>query len=273
MLIEMSDAILQTQIVAGGGCENGWQGYGKSCASYHAIFPRLAEVYEASSPLWHKEFYRSAIGSAVVDRGMKAPDVLVLGTATTELPRMVREEIDSLNPEARLTVADICNTPLITSRTLGIIRPGVDRTIKLDALDSGQYPQEEYMGIFTDAFLTRFTPEQRKQVLANIATHTHPYGHFVTTWRIGNGSYGDMSAKSRFMERCIEKLNPKTLGELLAINDYADTMTSYADGLTVEQIRSEVQAYFQDVRVEESGVVWDVTPRKYARIIAYQPIK
>lgn len=53
--------------------------------------------------------------------------------------------------------------------------------------------------------------------------------------------------------------------------DYSEKMHSYS-GHTAEQIKAFMEKCFGDVRIEESGWVYDVTRRKYAQIVAYKPL-
>lgn len=264
---------IQQEVVFEGGCKNGWSGFGTGCAAYHSIFPVLTEAGEASSPLRHEEFNRSAIRYAISNRGGPPPEILILGTATAELPLMARQEIDRNNIDACMTVADICRTPLRTCERAGLISR-CDSTIQMDARVRDHYPETDFMGIFTDAFLTRFTPEERVVVLQNIVGVMHPDGILATTWRIGDGGYGTPNEKAEFVDRVVgHSVRVTTFSDILTIVSYADTMTSTANGMTIEDIKAFMKRFFRDVRVEESQLVYDVTPRPYARIIAYEPRK
>jgi hypothetical protein len=130
-----------------------------------------------------------------------------------------------------------------------------------------------------DAFFTRFDDSGKKELLKNISQIVRPgFGSLITTWRIGEGKpgnlpkhYGEDKDREIFLQN-VEYLAHKNgirlnLDYLGAAIDYADSMTSH-HGQSVEQIKAFVGSYFNDVRVEVSGPVYDVTTRRYARIFA-----
>lgn len=267
-------------------CEQGWKGFGssteKSCAGYHAYFALFDALRVVSSPYAHQKWYENSLRTATIDRKKSnKPIVVVSGLAT---PAMVEIARNGSNPETELRVFDICPTPLLVSKetlNLGLN----DRIFRADAknlkqlLSAGAIEDKSCSAIVTDAFLTRFTEEERIAVIYNYSQLLLPRkGAIITTWRIGNGKktgrpehYGNEQDRKTFMENVVQRAEelriPLNVDRLRAAYNYAENMTSFS-GQTLEQIQLFVEKFFNHVRIEISQPVYDVTMRKYARIWA-----
>ena len=208
--------------------------------------------------------------------------VLVSGLAT---PSMAQIVLDATDPDVKVDVLDVCPTPLLTCQK--VLQPGQVERMKFIQRDALVFDGEgvQYDAITTDAFLTRFPEKERLKVLQNWVKMLRPDGRVVTTWRIGERQgqkgYGGADDQRIFMENLEERVRHwgipmRTFLEMQTIfglaKEYAEKMHSYS-GQTVEQIKTFMEQCFSDVRIEESGQVYDVTMRRYARIIAYDPKK
>jgi len=266
-------------------CALGWKDFTPStaegCADYHAVFPLLDLMSMASSPWAHEDFYKSALWTASHDR-LGGARVLVSGLAT---PSMAQIVLDATDPDVKVDVLDVCPTPLLTCQK--VLQPGQVERMKFIQRDALVFDGEgvQYDAITTDAFLTRFPENERLKVLQKWVKMLKPEGRVVTTWRIGERQgrkgYGGADDQRIFMENLEERVRHwgipmRTFLEMQTIfglaKEYAEKMHSYS-GQTVEQIKTFMEQCFGDVRIEESGWVYDVTMRRYARIIAYDPKK
>ncbi|PJC66228.1 hypothetical protein CO018_03005 [Candidatus Beckwithbacteria bacterium CG_4_9_14_0_2_um_filter_47_11] len=265
-------------------CVQGWKDFTSStaegCADYHAVFSLLDLMGMVSSPWAHEDFYKGALWTASHDR--QGARVLISGLAT---PSMADIVLEATNPEAKIDVLDVCPTPLLTCQK--VFKPEQVERMKFIQRDALVFDGEgvQYDAITTDAFLTRFPEEGRLKVLRKWVKMLKPDGRAVTTWRIGGKQgqkgYGDADDQRIFMENLEKRVRDwgipmSTFSEMQTIfglaKAYAEKMHSYS-GQTVEQIKTFMKQCFGDVRIEESGWVYDVVLRKYARIIAYDPIK
>lgn len=265
-------------------CEQGWTDFSPSssegCADYHAAFPLLDLMGLCSSPRGHEEFYDSSIRAATT--GKESPRVLISGLAT---PLMADIVLAAANPLTRIDVLDICATPLATCKR--VFKPEQVKRMEFIQTDVLRFKGQPgvYDAIVTDAFLTRFKYEDRLKVLKDWAGMLKPDGRVVTTWRIGERTgekgYGDEQDKEIFMKNVEQRVKlwgvpMRNFSEMDTIfslaRKYAEKMHSYS-GQTEEEIKIFMEQGFGDVRMEISPNVYDVTMRKYVRIIAYKPKK
>lgn len=274
-------------------CEKGWQDFAPStaadCADYHAIFPLLDLLGLSSTPRCHEDFYGSAIWRTAISR-LPEERILISGLATPSMADIVLQHVDveplsalKYTPQVKIDVLDICATPLLVCQR--VFKPAELAKMRFLQKDALNFSEGDYDLIITDAFLTRFNEKDRLKVLRNWAKMLKPDGQAVTTWRIGEKQgatgYGGQDDRRIFMKNLDSELKEwqipiGTFGEMVNIfglaDKYAETMHSYA-GQTVVEIKAFMEQCFGDVRIEESGSVYDVTTRKYARITAYKPKK
>jgi len=267
-------------------CEKGWKGFGSSpdtsCAGYHAYFALLAGLDAVSSPDAHKAWYEDRLFATTLDKGRDyKPIVVVSGLATPAMAEIARR---GSSEETELRIFDICPTPLLVSMEVLSLNP-TDIIFQADARNLEQLQQAGNIklgscsAVVTDAFLTRFPPDQRATVIENWAKLLRPRdGAVITTWRIGNGkkekpakNYGDERDRRIFMANVVQRAEelqiPLNMDRLGAAYDYAGRMTSYS-GETLEEIKAFMETYFRHVSITVSPPVYDVTMRKYARIWA-----
>ncbi|MGH1576496.1 hypothetical protein [Planktotalea sp.] len=208
-------------------CQGGWVDL-ENCGWYHGSWTLLRVLGLVSNPYWHFQFFSSRVAK------LNAQDnALVLACADASMAHLVL-----LQSDCYLTVADICDTPLVLSKELAE-ELGRDITCqKMDILNGSIDRRFEL--IVTDAFLTRFRSIEKMRVLSNVSSLLQPNGRFVTTVRMGgkiNDADGYMSGGDRkrwFVERAIARFNElggvpgfeETIVKELAQN-YMRSMESY----------------------------------------------
>jgi SAM-dependent methyltransferase len=129
-----------------------------------------------SNPNDHEAFYQREIG-ALASAG--SADVLISGAADDAMLDHVLRAYARVAAEPRVTVIDICATPLALCQQRAD-RAGVSiETRRGDLLDEPL--QRRFDLIVTDAFLTRFAPEPRRLVLNRWHRLLRPGGRVVTT--------------------------------------------------------------------------------------------
>lgn len=157
---------------------------GESCAWYHGLWQYLRLMRLASTPELHADFYRQALVSAA--GGTHAPRVLVAGAADYSMLAHVLAAFRGSGIEPRVTVSDVCETPLELNRWYAQ-RTG--STIDTRCCDMLRYPGEALFDIVcTDSFLGRFPPAERPVLVGTWQRLLRPGGHVVTVKRIRAGS-------------------------------------------------------------------------------------
>lgn len=151
-----------------------------SCEWYHSIWPLLRLLDAVSTPYWHKDFYDFAVRDACTNQNLNAPKVGVVGAADFAMSAIIKEAIPQL--DFNLLVIDQCATALQFNKMWALenhTQFDVRQASIFDLHDS-----ELLLDIaISDAFLTRFQPEDRPKVLKSISKILVPGGVFITTIR------------------------------------------------------------------------------------------
>ncbi|MDO8609057.1 MAG: hypothetical protein Q7R95_00775, partial [bacterium] len=172
----------QTEISTCG--DTGFASFGGSCVTYHGLFPTLEMLNMASSARHNPELFLQSLANHFPGN---SPVVWIPAAATPRLYDMIR----FVKPDALVFNTDICATPVCTipfSNPKDIER-GVYAGYVLDVLKS---PFAELFDVIaTDAFLTRFSKEDRVKVLQIFYKALKPGGVLLTTVR--NPKVGESS--------------------------------------------------------------------------------
>jgi hypothetical protein len=140
-----------------------------------------------STPSWHNDFYQNALKEALL--GKKHARILISGTADYGMLQQIISLEDS-SSISEIIVLDLCRTPLEICSWFR--KKYISSAITLN------YFQQDIVGnvlgdksqdiIITDAFLTRFTPDQRKKIVQEWKRMLKDDGFIITTIRIGSNS-------------------------------------------------------------------------------------
>lgn len=154
-------------------------GSNESCAWHHGLWPTLRLLGLVTEPALHGEFLRGALGRD----SAKHPRVLLSGAADHALLAQVLAAY--AGRAARITVLDICETPLMLNRWFAA-RAGIEiETRCADILDF------EAPGTFdvicTHAFLGNFDVARRSALAARWHALLAPGGKVVTVNRLRPG--------------------------------------------------------------------------------------
>lgn len=252
-----------------------------SCAWYHRSWQYLRMLGLVSTPGWHSDFYMRCFHEAF-ESGVR--EVLISGTADYAIvDHLARSVPPDILQEITFTVLDVCWTPISscrwydqwyeenTGKRLNL------RVTQRDALDS-RFEDEVFDMITTDAFLTRFSETQRKQLVSEWRRILKPGGRIVTTARLSGGTKvekvfcgeGDIEDFVRRAYQGVEE-RKSWLGPMKSIigklaRDYASNITSYP--LPSEEYISELFNGF-NCTIESEYTQAEFEGRtKYARILA-----
>jgi hypothetical protein len=160
----------------------------EDCSWYHGVWQYLRIFDLVSTPTWHSSFYIDEL-SRLVQQHHEGSKVLISGTADYSVLAHVLWTFGRARSECRLTVLDLCETPLILCRWYAKQLDQDITSVRADILN--YMPDEKFDCIITDAFLTRFTASQRLQVLDSWTALLKPGGKVITTVRIGGSSTSD----------------------------------------------------------------------------------
>jgi ubiquinone/menaquinone biosynthesis C-methylase UbiE len=250
-----------------------------SCRWYHGSWQYLRLVNVVSTPDWHFDFYKRSVGEAA--RLMPVGKILICGMADYG---MLAHLLADLSSEQRvkyeITALDLCATPLRICEWFAERQSVELRTLEEDALDMGL--RDSWFGlILTDAFLSRFTDRERKEVVAEWRRVLAPGGFVVTTARVEEtsekvvGSAADVSA---FVERARNAALELRRRNMLpcSIEDIETMASEYAQKIVSYPLTSdELQTLFAGFEMthERSCTPGEFGQTSYARIVARKPAR
>jgi SAM-dependent methyltransferase len=259
-----------------------------SCRWYHGVWQYLRLFNMVSSPRWHPEFYDSALRSQMDDVGARR--VLICGTADYSTLAFVIEAADKCRDELDIHVLDRCPTPLSACKWYAR-RLGLD--VKVHAMDVLGDPHElrkelvprtvgralgDFDLIVSDAFLTRFSPDNASRVLRRWARMLRPDGAVVTTVRLHPRNaerHGVTRDVSDFLLRLRDRaenwrwLLGIDFDELVeAAREYALKMTSRDLGDLPEVLNLFEKNGFKVLQGETARVEGELCETEYVRVVA-----
>jgi hypothetical protein len=150
------------------------------CAWYHGTWQYLRLMNLVSTPSWHHDFYMRSI-AAELKRG--ARDILISGTADYSVFAYIVSCLGDLAGDTRITVVDLCNTPLFACQWYAK-RVGIHATmVSEDVRSLSKRHSQSYDLIVTDAFLTRFGSDEAGDVVQQWKALLRGQGSVITTVR------------------------------------------------------------------------------------------
>jgi hypothetical protein len=151
------------------------------CEPYHGLVQHLRLLGVVAGPDRHAGFYQEALAS-VAGRGGR---VLIAGAADYGMAAQVLDAFAAVDRVPRITVIDLCPTPLLLTTWYAAERGAHVTTALADA--ERYVPDEPVDAVVTDSLLTLLAPEGRQRALAAWSASLAPGGHLVTTLRIADG--------------------------------------------------------------------------------------
>lgn len=157
------------------------------CSWYHGIWQYLRIFNMVSTPTWHSEFYAAELGSLA--KSGKFVKVLISGTADYS---MLAHVLWAYKNQAvpKVTVLDLCETPLFLCKWYAKLVGCRITTVSADIFN--YVAEAPFDVVTTDAFLTRFRPEDRPGLISAWRSLLRPGGRVVTTVRIEEGLTADV---------------------------------------------------------------------------------
>jgi hypothetical protein len=159
----------------------------EDCAWSHGLWQYLRIMGLATGPGHHAAFYRAAFAS-VRAPARAAPRLLIAGTADYAMLAHALAAFRSQQTEPRITVIDLCETPLALNRWYAERTGCAIETQRCDVLE--YTAREPFDAVCSDSFLGRF-PASRRPALASVWHRLlRPGGAAITVKRLRADSTG-----------------------------------------------------------------------------------
>jgi hypothetical protein len=246
-----------------------------ACGWYHSSWQYLRLVDIVSTPYWHQDFYQESLSKAL--SGKTHARILISGTADYGMLQqlMLLEDSSSIS---EIIILDLCRTPLLicdwyhkqyqsSKITLNYFRQDIVGNVL------GDKSQDL---IITDAFLTRFTPIQRRQIVQEWKRMLKEDGFIITTVRLHSDS-GPVKSTEADVKRYSQKAKNKVeaAGRLFKnienkiiakAKEYAKNIVSYPL-LDAKEIRMLFEGF--DIEIGLGTVNGEIQENTtYARVVA-----
>lgn len=249
---------------------------GDTCAWYHGIWQYLRIFDMVSTPTWHKGFYSKNL--EFIKGRKNSPSVLVSGTADYSTLAHVLWYGWDRKTSLDVVVIDLCETPLLLCRWYAQRQGIAIETIVQDILT---YQAKRFDLIVTDAFLTRFNNEIRKQVVAKWFELLKPGGRVITTIRLRNES-------PKPTENQVEEFRERALTASIRWRNFLDMASNELAGMAAEYASrmksfpvpdiSEVNRLFCESgfimeKCDKMTVSGELEKTVYAEIVASKPLE
>lgn len=248
-----------------------------NCSWYHGNWQYLRLLDLVSTPTWHDQFYRTSFDEILSNQSDAR--VLVSGTADYSLLAYILAAARRLSAAPDITVLDQCATPLFACRWLAKETGANINTIQADIFDAQSVLQGKFHCITSDAFLTRFSPEQANDVVKVWSKLLIPtYGRIVTTVRMHDQAVtirNEEEAVADFLSRARARLprwqpfiKTPTGTVLEAFDTYARKMISNKIGNSDDIRNLMIENGLQIVGSEFGDVPGELYPTVYLRLVA-----
>lgn len=248
------------------------------CSWYHGIWQYLRIFDLVSTPTWHPNLYipeLQALAQEVADA-----KVLISGTADYSTLAHVLWAFDRCQKQCHVTVLDICQSPLILCQWYARRQKQRVEMAQADIFAYG--PDNEFDAVVTDAFLTRFSAEERAKVIEKWARLLKPGGRVITTIRIHGPNVPDpiiprAEQVDKFRIRALQAakrwqdflpLTPEQLA--VRAQRYAERMVSHPVA-SANEIRDEfVRNGFSFTHWDLVQVKGELMPTMYLDLVAHR---
>jgi hypothetical protein len=249
----------------------------KNCRWYHSVWQYFRILDLVSTPTWHADFYFEQIYKSINKN--KLTTILISGTADySMLAHVFWATKDIPSDKIKIVVLDLCETPLFLCKWYA---SSINRNVETISQDIFKYnPKYLFDIIVTDAFLTRFSFEQRKSILEKWYSLLLVGGTVITTVRMGGTSSGIARRGSQYQtEQFVKNIRatgrqwkdflPIALEELEKHGKYyAENMISYSAGNKKDIINLFEETKFSIYYSKENEVKGELQPTTYLDVVA-----
>lgn len=237
---------------------------------YHKAWQFLRILDKVSTPTWHTNFYLEILKEKIKDNS----SILVSGTADYTILALIIEASKKLSVKPTITIIDICPAPLKICEWYSKKESFKVETIKFDILNDKQKCKGKFDIILTDAFLTRFDNENKKNILKFWKSVLAENGVITTTVRIDEAiPYVKISdlEKTTFVNEVLRKYNDLGLNYNIEIeklaSDYITNIKSFSYQSSDDLVSDLKEHNFEIIKFDDALVIGEAKKSYYKRII------
>jgi 2-polyprenyl-3-methyl-5-hydroxy-6-metoxy-1,4-benzoquinol methylase len=244
-----------------------------ACDWYHGTWQFLRLLNMVAVPPWYGGYHRALGG--VLRRRPRA-DVLISACADYGMLAMLHEVIETAGSNPRITIYDICRTPLLACEWYAT-RHGLEITCVCDnIITSTRMPLKAYDLIVTDEFLTVLKDEYKPLIVKRWQELLKPGGTVVTTAMIGGPTTAELREGYAIRARRLFPCHADQFGDIAAHDDLEDRFTRFAKLHTRHMLAHEgqIRALFSGFDLSFSRIVTPgecVNPTSSFEIVASLP--
>jgi hypothetical protein len=246
-----------------------------SCDWYHGTWQLLRLVDMVATPPWYS-FYMRALGQLMAAK--PECELFISAAADWGMLAMVHEAAAAVNASPRITLWDICETPILASRwyadKFGI---ALDWKVKNIIADSTEL-DGRFDIIVTDEFLTVLADPLKPQITQRWHDLLKPGGSVVTTAMIGGPTTPEL--RKLFFNRALSLFDRDAfLFRRIGITrgEFADQVATFAAVHTRHMLTSpeQLEQLFSAYELDYSAVVTPgecVNPTTSFQVVARRPL-
>lgn len=202
---------------------------GESCLWNHGLWQLLRLLGLAGSASNRGEFYRSAIRDCT--RGNPAPRILISGTTDYAMLAQVIAAFAGSGSTPKITVIDICDTPLLLNQWYADRLSCSLLTVRTDILE--YEPADRFDLVCSDSFISRFPHAQWPQLASRWHDLLRPGGTLLTSSKVRPDSGPEPLVFSAeevvvFRNAVLEKSLQHGFQSMIGVEDIAVAAEQYA---------------------------------------------
>jgi hypothetical protein len=249
----------------------------ENCSWYHGAWQYMRLMDLVSTPTWHDHFYRTSLETLL--RVNPQARVLISGTADYSLFAYVVDTAISVGAKPEIVVLDQCATPLFACRWYANLRGFPVSIVQSDVLEFCLHQAGSFDVVTSDAFLTRFAPDDVKEVVRNWASLLRDErSRIVTTVRLHGATtvvrdeekaIGDFVTRARSRLPRWRGFVRKTPSEIIALSEsYIRRMISNRHGTDTDIEKLFQESGLEMIHKEASEVPGELFSTMYLRVMA-----
>lgn len=246
-----------------------------SCDWYHGTWQYLRLLDMVATPPWYP-FYMKALGHLLVQK--RECELFISAAADWGMLAMVHEAAAAVDASPRVTLWDICESPLLASKWYAD-KFGVAITTKVsNIITESQELDGSFDIIVTDEFLTVLADPLKPMITQRWLDLLKPGGSVVTTAMIGGPTTANL--RDLFRKRALRLFDRdsflfKRMG--VTREEFEEQATTFAEVHTRHMLTSpeQLEELFADYELEYSAVVTPgecVNPTTSYQIVARKPL-
>jgi len=247
-----------------------------NCSWYHKAWQYLRILDLVSTPTWHPRFYLESLKKILMkDENI---NVLISGAADYSMLAYVIHACSQVGAICNIVLLDLCETPLQISKWYAA---EVDFPISTEKIDILSYDRLNFFDcVVTDAFLTRFNQQDKKNVLEKWRDLLKYNGIVITTLRLDpeirqneseNATYQEVeqfSNKAAKLAKMLHDIDVKPIEVENLAREYAKNIRSYPVRNIEETINLFNETGYIIEFCEEVKVKGEMNETTYIEVIA-----